>query len=119
MANSIDQAYERLLKIKAEIEAAIAVGPNEADTRLKVLDRILFEVLEWKREAVFTEPPTPSGYIDYLLTIGERRGAMIIEAKKVGRLEPGTKTDEVMNVTLSGPVVKPLMDGIKQAMNYG
>ena len=42
MTNSIDQAYERLLKIKAEIKAAIAAGPNEADTRLKVLDRILF-----------------------------------------------------------------------------
>jgi hypothetical protein len=79
MANSIDQAYERLLKIRAEIEAAITVGPNEADTRLKVLDRILFEVLEWRHEAVFTEPPTPSGYIDYLLTIGERRGAMVID----------------------------------------
>jgi hypothetical protein len=33
-------AYEGLLKIRAEIEAAITAGPNEADTRLKVLDRI-------------------------------------------------------------------------------
>ncbi len=118
MTNSIDQAFERLLKIKAEIKAAIAAGPNEADTRLKVLDRILFEVLEWKHDAVFTEPPTPSGYIDYLLTIGERRGAMVVEAKKVGRLRPGTKSDDTMSVALSGPVVRPLMDGIKQAMGY-
>jgi hypothetical protein len=118
MANSIDQAYERLLKIRAEIEAAITVGPNEADTRLKVLDRILFEILEWKHEAVFAEPPTPSGYIDYKLTIGEQRGAMVIEAKKMGRLKPGAKNDEVMTVALSGPVVKPLMDGIRQAMRY-
>ena len=118
MANSIDQAYERLLKIRREIEAAIVTGPNESDTRLKVLDRILFEVLEWKHEAVLTEPPTPSGYIDYLLTIGERRGAMVIEGKKAGRLTPATKSEDVMNVSLSGPVVKPLLDGIKQAMGY-
>jgi len=118
MASLIDDAYERLLKIRAEIEAVIAVGPNEADTRLKVLDRFLFEVLGWKHESVFAEPPTPSGYIDYKLTIGEQRGAMIVEAKKVGRLKPGTKSDEVMTVALSGPVVKPLMDGIKQAMMY-
>ena len=118
MTNSIDQAFERLLKIRAEIKAAIAAGPNEADTRLKVLDRILFEVLEWKHNAVFTEPPTPSGYIDYLLTITERRGAMVIEAKKVGRLRPSTMSNETMNVKLSGPVVKPLADGIKQAMSY-
>ena len=83
-----------------------------------MLDRFLFEVLEWKHEAVFTEPPTDSGYIDYLLTIGERRGAMIVEAKKVGRLEPATKGEEVMSLSISGPVVKPMLDGVKQAMRY-
>ena len=64
MTNSIDPAYERFLKLRSNIEAAIAAGPNEADTRLKVLDRFLFEVLEWKHEAVFTEPHTASGYVD-------------------------------------------------------
>lgn len=118
MTNSIEQAYERLLKLKPDIEAALAAKPNESDTRLKVLDRFLFKVLEWKHEAVFTEPPTASGYIDYLLTIGERRGAMVLEAKKTGRLEPATKSKDLMTVTLSGPVVKPLMPGIKQAMGY-
>lgn len=118
MANSIDPAFERFLKLKPEIESALAVKPNESDTRLKVLDRFLFEILEWKHEAVFTEPPTASGYIDYLLTIGERRGAMVIEAKRSGLLRPATKGDEVMHVALSGPVVKPLLPGIKQAMTY-
>ncbi|MBR1033858.1 MULTISPECIES: AAA family ATPase [Bradyrhizobium] len=118
MTNSIEQAYERLLKLKPDIEAALAAKPNEADTRLKVLDRFLFEVLEWKQGAVFTEPPTESGYIDYLLTIGERRGAMVLEAKKAGLLQPATKTKELMVVSLSGPVVKPLLAGIKQAMGY-
>jgi len=85
---------------------------------MKVLDRFLFEILEWKQEAVFTEPATASGYIDYLLTIGERRGAMVIEAKRLGVLQPATKGAEVMYVALSGPVVKPLLPGIKQAMTY-
>lgn len=118
IANSIDPAYERLLALKPEIEAALAAKSNESDTRLKVLDRFLFEILEWKREAVFTEPPTASGYIDYLLSIGEKRGAMVIEAKRVGLLRPGTKGDEMMYVALSGPVLKPLLPGIKQAMTY-
>lgn len=118
MANSIDQAYERLSKLKAEIEGALRSNPNESDTRLKVLDRFLFEVLDWKRDSVFTEPPTESGYIDYLLTIGDRRGAMIIEAKRSGFLQPATKGSEVIPVSLSGPVVKPLLAGIKQAMSY-
>jgi predicted type IV restriction endonuclease len=118
MTNSIDPAYERFLELKSEIEAALKAKPNESDTRLKVLDRFLFEVLEWNQKAVFTEPPTTSGYIDYLLTIGERRGAMIIEAKRSGLLQPVTKGDEVMHVALSGPVLKPLLPGIRQAMAY-
>ena len=118
MANSIDPAYERFLALKPTLEAALAGAPNESDTRLKVLDRVLFEVLDWKQEAVFTEPPTPSGYIDYLLTAGEKRGVLVIEAKRSGLLRPATKGDEVMHVALSGPVVKPLLGGIKQAMQY-
>ena len=61
MSNTIDPAFERFMKLKAEIRSALVVGQNESDMRLKVLDRILFEVLGWKHEAVFTEPPTPSG----------------------------------------------------------
>jgi hypothetical protein len=116
--NMIDAAYDRLLRLEPEIMLALKGKPNESDTRLKVLDRFLFEILEWKREAVFTEPSTDSGYIDYLLTIGERRNAMVIEAKRSGRLQPATKGEEVMYVALSGPVVKPLLPGVRQAMEY-
>ena len=118
MTNPIDTAHERLSSLQPEIHVSLLTQPNESDTRLKILDRILFEVLNWKHEAVFTEPPTESGYIDYLLTTGERRGVMVIEAKRAGLLKPATKSEEVMHVALTGPVVKPLVPGIKQAMNY-
>lgn len=116
--NAIDPAFDRLQKLENVLKTALAAGPNEADTRLKVLDRILFEVLSWKHEAIFAEPPTQTGFIDYLLTVGERRGAMVIEAKRTGVLAPACKTNEVMQIALSGPVVKPLMPGIRQAMRY-
>src|SRR4051812_17521236 len=118
MSHSIDPAFERLNNLRPGFEAALKSGLNESDTRLRILDRFLFEVLDWKHEAVFTEPATDSGYIDYLLTVGERRGVMVIEAKRSGLLQPATKGDEVMHVALSGPVVKPLQDGIKQATGY-
>jgi predicted type IV restriction endonuclease len=118
MPYSIDAAFERLVKLEAELRASLFVGQNESDTRLKVLDRMLFEVLGWKHEPVLTEPHTISGFLDYLLTVGELRGAMVIEAKKVGKLAPATKSNDLMYVALSGPVVKPLMNGIKQAMTY-
>jgi hypothetical protein len=119
MSNQIELSAERLMKLEPEIRAALAAGPNEADTRLKVLDRFLFEILDWHRDSsVETEPPTESGYIDYLLKIGENRGAMVVEAKRKGKLEPATKQSDVLHVALSGPVVRPLMSGIRQAMNY-
>lgn len=118
MSNSIEITHERFSKLLPDILATVGTNANESDTRLKVLDRILFEALEWKHEAVFTEPATPSGYIDYLLTIGERRAALVIEAKRSGLLAPATKGDEVMHVALTGPVVKPLRGGIDQAIRY-
>jgi hypothetical protein len=85
MSNQIELSAERLMKLEPEIRAALAAGPNEADTRLKVLDRFLFEILDWNRDSsVEAEPPTESGYIDYLLKIGENRGAMVVEAKRKG-----------------------------------
>ncbi|NNM72433.1 ATP-binding protein [Enterovirga aerilata] len=118
MSAETDRAFLTLRTLEPDIRAALAEHPNEADTRLKALDRILFEVMGWKREAVFTEPHTESGFIDYLLTVGDRRGAMVIEAKKAGLLAPATKSNEVSFVSLSGPVVKPLVPGIRQALGY-
>lgn len=118
MSNVVDPAFERFMKLESDIAAALKSGQNESDTRLKVLDRILFEVLRWQYGAVFTEPHTEFGFIDYLLTIGERRGAMVIEAKRVSLLQPASKSNELMHVALSGPVVKPLLPGISQAMRY-
>jgi hypothetical protein len=46
MSNLIKLSAERLRKLEPEIRAALEVGPNEADTRLKVLDRFLFEVVD-------------------------------------------------------------------------
>jgi len=119
MSHLIELAAERLMKLEPEIRAALDAGPNEADTRLKVLDRFLFEILDWQRDnSVLTEPPTKSGYIDYLLRIGENTNAVVVEAKRKGKLQPATKSSDVLYVKLSGPVVRPLLCGIQQAMAY-
>src|SRR5258708_28226271 len=106
MTYSIDAAFERLNALEAELRTGLKAGQNEADTRLKVLDRVLFEVLGWKHDPVLVEPYTESGFIDYLLTIGERRGVMVIEAKRVGLLAPATKSKEPINLSPNGPVVQ-------------
>lgn len=54
MSYSIDAAFERLVALEAELRAGLKAGQNESDTRLKVLDRMLFEVLGWKHDPVLT-----------------------------------------------------------------
>lgn len=118
MESGIDGMLGKFNVLKPEIISALAAAPNESDTRLKALDRILFEVLDWKHESVFTEPPTGSGYIDYLLTVGERRGAIVIEAKRSGFLQANTISSKTAILSLSGTVLQPFKDGIKQALSY-
>ncbi|WP_080401534.1 ATP-binding protein [Burkholderia ubonensis] len=118
MATGIDEMFQNFIALEPDITAALNDAPNESDTRLKALDRVLFEVLGWRHESVFTEPATPSGYIDYLLTVGERRGAVVIEAKRSGLLQTNTATGKAAVLSLSGPVLQPLKDGIRQALAY-
>ncbi len=57
---------------------------SEADTRHRVIDCILHEVLCWPRSAVACEEYTKSGFADYVL-LGRRDGHILfIEAKKSG-----------------------------------
>ena len=118
MSNIVDESINRFRKLKGAIQVSLAAMPNEADTRLKALDRILFEILGWNHDAVFAEPHTESGFIDYLLTVGERRNVLVIEAKKAKLLQPATKSQSMMTVALNGGVVKPMVSGIRQALGY-
>lgn len=56
---------------------------TEADTRAKVIDRILKEVLGWPEDAFGRELPVHQGYIDYLLVSGSRK-LLLVEAKREG-----------------------------------
>lgn len=118
MSNVSDSAYERLQAIEHEITSALKSAPNEADTRFKALDRILVEVMGWERDAIFTEPPTENGYIDYLLKVGSGRNLFVIEAKRAGFLVSGTKSVHRTIINLDGPYAKQMKEGIKQALNY-
>jgi hypothetical protein len=56
---------------------------TEADTRAKVIDRILKEALAWPEESFAREIPVHEGYLDILLTFSERN-LLLIEAKREG-----------------------------------
>ncbi|KPV43306.1 hypothetical protein [Alicyclobacillus ferrooxydans] len=56
---------------------------NEAETRLKIIDELLFECLGWSRDHVTVETHVHDGFIDYKL--GSSGHRFLIEAKRVGR----------------------------------
>ena len=56
---------------------------TEADTRAKVIDRVLKEALGWPEDTFNREVPVHEGYLDYLLTYG-KRNLVVIEAKREG-----------------------------------
>jgi hypothetical protein len=77
-----DTAFASLQKNREIIIAA--AGCNEATTRLRAIDTILFDVLRWDRRDVETERYKRSeGYSDYAFKQGATL-CLILEAKKDG-----------------------------------
>lgn len=72
-----------ILKICKQLDLEDA---NEAETRLKVIDKIIFEVLEWTHEDVTVEQRVSEDkkttFCDYIIKTAST--AFVVEAKKVG-----------------------------------
>jgi predicted type IV restriction endonuclease len=62
----------------------LASTSNEAETRLKLIDELLFEVLDWEKDDVEVEKYCRDvGYADYVFC-PQIAKALILEAKRVG-----------------------------------
>lgn len=57
---------------------------NEADTRHKVIDFIIHDLLSWPRNRVFHEEHIHGGYADYVFKKANGDDLLFIEAKKEG-----------------------------------
>lgn len=92
---------------------------NEASTRLKVIDRILREVLGWMDEDISPEEhvteDSATTYADYILRTAN--AAIVVEAKKAGaafNVTPGNRRVKLSNSFLQSE----LGDAIIQARDY-
>jgi len=80
----IDHAAERMRSLLVDIEQYKHTVVTEQDTRLKIIDRVLSEVLGWPLSEISTEDRAGHGYIDYKLTVNGL-ARLIVEAKRDGR----------------------------------
>jgi hypothetical protein len=58
---------------------------NEADTRHKIIDTILHDVLAWPKNRVRLEEFVKPGFVDYVLTKPNGDPLIFIEAKRDGK----------------------------------
>jgi GTPase SAR1 family protein len=115
----IDVAAERLKLLISEVAGYKDSIRSEQDTRLKVINRVLTEVLGWPLEAISTEEPSGSGYIDYKLSI-DKLARLVVEAKRDGRELGLGNRGAGRPYRLNGPVysTKAIKEGLGQAVRY-
>ena len=118
ISEDIDTAFAKFTARKSALAQATSSDLNESDTRFKIIDRLLVEVMGWDYSQISTEPLSSAGYLDYLLSAAARRGAIVIEAKALGLLIPNTASKSRAVLQLTGPVLKPLKAAIDQALSY-
>lgn len=80
----IDVAYAAFQKFMHEYGTYLNSVETEADTRLKIIDRLLVQVLLWPYAEIQTEPLSEGGFADYVCRVQDR-ARLVVEAKRDGR----------------------------------
>jgi hypothetical protein len=80
-----DEALATLQQVKTDFSQFCEMKGNvsEADTRAKIIDKVLTQVLGWPERAIQRERHVHEGYLDYELEV-HTKSLITIEAKKVG-----------------------------------
>lgn len=114
----LDHGFQQLNRIRDEIPDLQAGLISEEDTRLKVINRILHEVLGWPYESIRTEEPSGPGYLDYKLSVNGL-GRVVVEAKRDGR-DLGFQSAGARAYRLNGPMFREqaVKEGMGQAVSY-
>lgn len=115
----IDKAAEAFARIVSDIGDYRSSIISEQDTRMKVIDLILIDVLGWPRAEIHAEEPSGRGYIDYKLTVNGL-ARLVVEAKRDARDFDLDHRSAGRAYKLCGPVFQgsDVKEGIEQAIRY-
>lgn len=82
--NRMDIAYSTFTRTLPELER-LSADANEAATRLRAIDTLLFEILDWDKEDIEPERYCRAeGYADYVCMV-DGQNLLVIEAKRAGK----------------------------------
>lgn len=79
---TIDESLVKFQTFKSEFENLKKSDITETDTRSKILDRLLIDVLGWEDKNIDREGHTKVGYYDYQIKCLSKDFTFVVEAKK-------------------------------------
>ncbi|HMJ65835.1 MAG TPA: hypothetical protein VK615_10835 [Candidatus Binatia bacterium] len=108
--------FEALLKDVADFGETLF---TESDSRIKIIDSVLIDVLGWHKSQISTSEQAGPGFLDYKLSIGNL-AKVIVEAKRESRPFDLKSRECGGAFQLSGPIFRnaDLQEGIEQAVRY-
>lgn len=116
---SVDYAFKMFQALIEEVNSYRATIITEQDTRVKIINRILTEILNYSLADIQTESYSGSRYLDYQAKVnGIFR--LIVEAKRESVDFEMDKSKSGRSYQLNGPVFsgRELQDGIDQTIYY-
>ena len=117
-----DDALTTLHQVKKDFQQFCKSKGNvsEADTRAKIIDKILTDVLGWPERVIRRERLVHEGYLDYELEV-HKKPLITVEAKKAGTPFVFPTQDRVhRSLKLSGSVltIPEINEAISQVRKY-
>jgi predicted type IV restriction endonuclease len=116
---SSEECYQEFNRLLIEFGVHNLAHQSEADTRAKVIDRMLRDVLNWPETSIVREPYTNTGFLDYKLLA--QKPVVVIEAKKAGDtfvLPPDASMTRALTVGGIIRTAKNLKEHTDQAIQY-
>lgn len=116
--DKIDSAYLKYCDVVEKVQKLDKSAWTEADTRIKIIDNILFDVLGWDKDQASYEEASGIGFSDYNLKI-ENSTKLVVEAKKDLVSFSLEKRSSGKAYKMNGPVFNSICSSaIKQAITY-
>jgi GTPase SAR1 family protein len=117
-----DKSFEKFLAFEKEYETYISSNLSETDTRSKILDKLLIDVLGWDEFDIEREGYVRVGYFDYELKTSTFK--FVVEAKKnLVNFKLPEKGNEVKLKTINASnqeVIKQLREYLfEKGLSYG
>jgi hypothetical protein len=116
---SSEESFTAFLKLKAQMPQYDLISQTEADTRARLISRVLEDILDWPPENIFREEHAHPGFMDYVLSTQKR--IAVVEAKKsADTFELPADVSTSAQFTLNGILrtVKNLEQYVVQVINY-